>query len=303
MHAEEKHLNFEHKTMFPGGLFCKLFTLESPKQSRELAHSHNYYQIWYVVSGNCDHCIEGQTHTMKAGDGFILPLNLTHRTELGNNSKVLCCEFRIDEVLFDGANIGLQKIKEITNGLSFIMLFQQELHGAQVKFTFSSQTQRRIEGLMTCMLDEYQSKELLYEDFLRMQLLQLLLLFMREYAELPATPPSEELYCRYKSIVENTIGYIRQHFNEPLCLDDVCRRAAMSKTYFCYLFKLQTSKTFVEYLIGLRMEKAIELLATTERTITDISQDVGFQTSTHFTRTFHKLMDLTSRKYRLQSRK
>lgn len=296
-------IKFEQQTMFRKGSFCKLFMLESPKQSGELLHSHDYYQIWYVVRGKSIHQIEGTSHTISAGEAFILPPNLNHLTLLADNTKVLCCEFSMNDVRWDAANLSFQKINEITDGISFMFLFQNELQSAQTKFTLSTGTQQKIETLMLQMLDEYQRAEFLYEDILQVQLFHLLLLFIREYAQHPISRPTKELYARYQDIVKDVVKYIEQHYNEPLTLDDVCKYATMSKTYFCYLFKMQTQKTFVEYLVNLRVEKAMELLRTTDRSITDISQDVGFQASTHFTRTFRKIVGISPREYRSSYRK
>lgn len=302
MSQNEKLLKFESEETFRPGNFCKVFTLEYPKQSGELLHSHDYYQIWYVMRGQCIHSIEDQQHIMNAGDAFILPPNLIHKTTLMKDSKVRCCEFLMSEQLAAAANISFPKIREITNGISFVMLFQREMQEAKTKFSFSERTQCQIEALLECMQEEYRNEGMFYEDFLQLQLLQLLLLFIREYAEQPTCEPAEELYYRYKGIVEDTIRYVKQSYSEPLTLDSVCKRAMMSKTYFCYLFKLQTQKTFIEYLVDLRIEKATQLLVETDRSITGISQDVGFQSSTHFTRTFRKVTGLTPREYRNRHR-
>ncbi|WP_410901698.1 helix-turn-helix transcriptional regulator [Ruthenibacterium lactatiformans] len=59
----------------------------------------------------------------------------------------------------------------------------------------------------------------------------------------------------------------------------------VSKTYFCYLFKLLTHQTFIEYLVNRRINKAMELLRQTDMSVIDIGQAVGFRDSTHFSRT------------------
>lgn len=298
MDEGKMHPTFEKEVMFGQCKFCKLFLMEAPRQTGEVLHAHDYYQVWYVVRGCCDHYVEGQSHKMKVGDAFILPPNLLHETHLGENGKILCCEFSMDDVLYGPHDAYFRKMSEITNGMSFMMLFQQDLHDARLKFTFSTETQRKIEQLLFRMLEEYQNAELLYEDFLQLQIQELLLLFIREYAQSPSHQPSEEFYCRYKNIVQDVIVYINQHYSDPLTLEDMCRLSMMSKTYFCYLFKIQTKKTFVEYLVDLRVAKASELLEHSAKSITEISQEVGFQDSTHFARTFKKIKGLTPREYR-----
>ena len=292
---------FSKAQFFREGESCKVYVLEAPQQSGQILHSHDYYQIWYVCRGECTHYIENQKHTMTAGDAFVLPPDLIHRTEIGQGGKILCCDFFLRSNFFDATDIVFQKFREITNGMSFFLLFQEELHDAKEKFSFSSDTQIRIERLMNAMLEEYQQAELLFEDVFQAQLMQLLLLFMREYAQQPCAAPADDIYDRYKTIVDDALQYIRAHYNEPLTLEDICKRAMMSKTYFCYLFKLQTHKTFIEYLLDLRIESSKKLLETTDLSITRIGEEVGFQSSPHFTRTFRKLTGLTPREYRSRS--
>ena len=70
------------------------------------------------------------------------------------------------------------------------------------------------------------------------------------------------------------------------------------QTYFCYLFKLLTQQTLVEYIMNLRIQKAIELLKDPANSITWVGYEVGFNDSTHFSRTFKKIVGISPRTYR-----
>jgi AraC-like DNA-binding protein len=72
----------------------------------------------------------------------------------------------------------------------------------------------------------------------------------------------------------------------------------MSKTYFCYIFKSLTGKTFTEFCTELRIHKAIELLNTTDMPITEICFNVGYNDVTHFCRTFKKTVGISPKLYR-----
>ena len=106
------------------------------------------------------------------------------------------------------------------------------------------------------------------------------------------------VYDKYKPMVEDAIRYVEAHYNEPLKLEDVCRISMVSKTYFCYLFKLLTQQTLVEYIMNLRIQKAIELLKDPANSITWVGYEVGFNDSTHFSRTFKKIVGISPRTYR-----
>ena len=71
--------------------------------------------------------------------------------------------------------------------------------------------------------------------------------------------------------------YIRNNFNKDISLDEVSRVANISPYYFSKIFKEGTGQNFIEYLTGIRMEKAKELLSTTEYSMNkdDICKKTG----------------------------
>lgn len=290
-------LFFKHETMFSKCSICKVFEITAPSQSGDVLHSHDYSQIWYVTRGSCEHFVEGQKHEMFVGDAFLLPPRVVHSTIVREGGSIICCEFYMEGLFPDNAN-SFDRVRQITQNISFTMLFQQELYSTQPKFTLSREGQRRVEKLMHSMLEEYTQAEEFFTDYLHLQILELLLTFAREYSQSPAHEVSEKVYDKYRSMVENAIHFIDQHYNEPLTLDGVCKISMVSKTYFCYLFKLLTHQTFIEYLMDRRINKAMELLRQTDMSVIDIGQTVGFRDSTHFSRTFKRLKGISPREYR-----
>ena len=120
----------------------------------------------------------------------------------------------------------------------------------------------------------------------------------REIRHSTANDSSVMMYTQNKSPLEKNIGYNQKHYAESLTLETVCRYSGLSKTYFCGLFKLMTKKTFVEYLLDIRMQHAMALLENTEYSITEISNMTGFNDSTYFSRTFRRLVGMSPRSYR-----
>jgi AraC-like DNA-binding protein len=62
----------------------------------------------------------------------------------------------------------------------------------------------------------------------------------------------------------------------------------MTPTYFCSWFKRTMGHTFITYLNKLRIEHAARWLIGTEKDVSEIAYEVGFQTVTHFNRVFKK---------------
>ena len=85
-------------------------------------------------------------------------------------------------------------------------------------------------------------------------------------------------------VIQSIIFYLQSHYNEPVTLDKAAETAGYEKTHFCQLFKEITGSTFHQYLIRLRLEKAMPLLRDTTLPISSIAQSVGIPNDKTFSR-------------------
>jgi AraC-like DNA-binding protein len=95
--------------------------------------------------------------------------------------------------------------------------------------------------------------------------------------------------------------HIQEHHDEPIRVSDVARMCATSSCCFTVLFKQVTGRSFLEYLNRFRVAKAKDLLANTNKTIAEISQETGFCNQSHFGVIFRRITESTPLSYRLQS--
>lgn len=99
---------------------------------------------------------------------------------------------------------------------------------------------------------------------------------------------------KHNSVIENVQNYIRDHYTEPnLSLESVSNFASLSPSYLGKLFKGSTGQSFNEYLNHTRLEKARELLLTTNETAAKISESVGMYNITYFSTLFKKKYGLS----------
>ncbi len=102
------------------------------------------------------------------------------------------------------------------------------------------------------------------------------------------------------SQVETAKEYIRDHYSRDISLDDVSRRVNISPYYFSKIFKEETGEGFVEYLTGIRMDKARELLSTTDLSMKEIGAMVGYADPNYFSRSFKKNVGVTPTEYKTE---
>ncbi|SIS67892.1 AraC family transcriptional regulator [Neptunomonas antarctica] len=97
------------------------------------------------------------------------------------------------------------------------------------------------------------------------------------------------------------INYIFEHYDSEITLDEIAKHVDMSPTYFSKFFKKSTGQRFVEFVNGMRINKACEHLAHTDEPITDICFTVGFNNIANFNRRFFALKEMTPSEYRKTS--
>ena len=97
--------------------------------------------------------------------------------------------------------------------------------------------------------------------------------------------------------------YIDMHAGESsLSLVEVSEHIGMSSTWFSTLFKEKGGCSFKEYVDMVRLEKARDLLTTTEATVEVVAEKVGYNNSYSFTRFFKKYTGVTPNAYRLMKK-
>lgn len=98
--------------------------------------------------------------------------------------------------------------------------------------------------------------------------------------------------------IEAAKKYIENNYTDNITLEDVSREVNISSYYLSRIFKEGTGENFIDYLTGLRMDKAKELLATTQLSMKEICSKVGYSDPNYFSKTFKKNVGVTPTEYR-----
>jgi two-component system response regulator YesN len=100
-------------------------------------------------------------------------------------------------------------------------------------------------------------------------------------------------------LIERAKEYIEQnYFDEELSAEKLCNYLHISTNYFSALFKKETKFTFTSYLTLIRIDKAKELLRTTELKTFDIGNKVGYSEGHYFSYVFKKITGISPTEYR-----
>jgi len=93
-------------------------------------------------------------------------------------------------------------------------------------------------------------------------------------------------------------NYIESHFREEMTLASVAHEAGMSESYFCRIFREKTGLTLTEYVNRYRVEMAKHELLKTERRVSEIAFEVGFQSLSQFNRSFAQIAGMSPTHWR-----
>ena len=100
--------------------------------------------------------------------------------------------------------------------------------------------------------------------------------------------------------IETAIKYINDNFNQDINLAMVSNSVSISYSYFSLIFKDKTGVSFTDYLKRVRIDKAKELLKSTNKKIYEIAGLVGYENPKQFMKVFRKTTGISPSEYREQ---
>lgn len=98
--------------------------------------------------------------------------------------------------------------------------------------------------------------------------------------------------------MQRAINYIREHMDKRLTVGDIAAVVGMSEQYFCRYFKRFMGKTITEYINEIRVDRAAELLNTTDEKIIEIGLECGYDNISYFIKRFKNVKGVTPKEYR-----
>lgn len=103
-----------------------------------------------------------------------------------------------------------------------------------------------------------------------------------------------------KDLMEEVKHYMEMNYDKSITLQSISERFYIHPNYFSRRFKERYGQSFVDYLTGIRMKKAMVWLRETDIKIQDIANRVGFDDASYFSNVFRKYYGVTPKQYREQ---
>lgn len=127
--------------------------------------------------------------------------------------------------------------------------------------------------------------------------------YLQKVLETAISLKESQAQKKYSSLLKDARTYIGEHYDEEdISLNTVAASVNLSPNHFSTIFSQETGQTFIEYLTGVRMEHAKELLRSTSMKTAEIAFAVGYKDPHYFSYLFKKTQECTSREFRVGAR-
>ena len=101
-----------------------------------------------------------------------------------------------------------------------------------------------------------------------------------------------------QQLVSDVIKYIYENYTKELTINDVTEKFNITDTKLNKILMSYSGKRFIEFLNALKIDKACEMLLTTDKSVIDISFELGFNTVKTFNNNFTKLKNMSPTDFR-----
>ena len=101
-----------------------------------------------------------------------------------------------------------------------------------------------------------------------------------------------------QQLVSDVIKYIYENYTKELTINDVTEKFNITDTKLNKILMSYSGKRFIEFLNALKIDKACEMLLTTDKSVIDISFELGFNTVKTFNNNFSKLKNMSPTDFR-----
>ncbi|SFR76637.1 AraC family transcriptional regulator [Anaeromicropila populeti] len=258
---------------------CKSRVLKEGKY-----HSHDFAEIAFILSGKGKYLVEGVVYEVTAGDIVLCNPGERHQN-IEVNPEEPTVEFVTGFTEFQFKNMPPNTI-----------ILKDGTHVLRTQ----GDTRQEISKLCYQMVAEQQGAELGRYFMLKAQLMQVLLLILRQME-----PQHErQKACNFESysrqyVVKKIVSYLNENYACKISLDQIAHNMYLSPVYISKIFKEETGESPINYVIKIRLERAKEILEESANgSIKEIANRVGYEDVYHFSKLFKKYYGVSPLNYK-----
>jgi AraC-like DNA-binding protein len=274
-------LKLQGHEFFNGDTHCVVVEPRTPQPSFPL-HEHDFCELVIVASGNGWHVLNDEPHLLSCGEVLYLSPEDRHAFEQVNDLYLTNVIYRPNGALLHPERLSpyLQPSREELGERRYWQLSDEALFNVKPLLEALNRESRRDDVASNLMAESL--------------LVQLFVTLWRD--RFAADGGQLSLRGRLAMVLR----YLRQNCTESIDLEEVAQRFGYSSRNFRRVFREATATTPHDYLVKLRLGRAMQALRRSEVSITEVALASGFGDGNYFSYTFRKQTGMSPSRYRQQ---
>jgi AraC-like DNA-binding protein len=254
-------------------------------------HAHEFSELVIVTGGKCLHVTGSESWEIAAGDVFVVAGQREHEYRD-------LVDLRLVNILYQPNKLKVS-LFDLPSVAGYHALFTLEpsrniRQPTKGRLHLTGKELSQVIELADRLDSELKNREPGFGFMATATFMQIIGYLSRCYGRNPS--PDGRALLR----IGEALSHLERNIHREVDLDELANIAAMSRRSFLRVFQSATGTSPLAWVIEQRITRACNLLRHTDRQVTEIAFDVGFNDSNYFTRQFRKITGLSPRDYRMR---
>ena len=260
-------------------------SVQSGRETLVENHHHSTAEIMQVLEGKVKMLVGTVYRECEKGEiVFITPSTVHEVTSLTGNASIRGISFELSLIHIEDLQLEFSQLFHRSQRLQYVISAHMEGYNTLCNY---------IDNIFA-VYGSFSARD-------KIQIVSNLLLIMSQLIQIFSLEVSahDKNYRKLRSVLD----YVEEHYAEKIQISVLSEIIHVCDDRLIRLFKEVTGETPIEYIMNLRIEAAIKLLSTTDLSVADVAEKVGFGSDTYMTRVFKQKLNTTPGKYRHKHKK
>ncbi len=275
---------------------CTMFTSTARRRRGEYRnHAHTELEISLILDGEGIYKTTRGDIDIRAGDILLFSTNEFHCITDIHTPEMKILNLHIQPSFI--WNIGNSYI-----GNGYLKIFFSPNEDFSNRLPRNNPHNADIAARLENIRREFEKKQLDFEASVKAEIVSMMIQLRRNYNVTDENSQEFLSAPDYTGIIR-AMNYMDKNFTSDISLDEIAEEANLSRSYFCTVFRRLNGLTPWDYINIRRINRALELLRTTDANILDIALECGYHNTANFNRIFRSVTGQTPKVYRDTKRK
>lgn len=275
--------------IYPPHLNSEIVVFKHLRYLPIMEHTLEFVKISYVLNGHCKFFLNGKTYDLTQGDMIIVPPNLK-QAFFSNADEDVVVNIIMRRSSFEDAFAPLLMEQNDISNFFLRMLYRRQFSQLVL---IHCDNDREIEHIIFGLYIESQTtmhgSQIILNSYVLLLFGQLIRNHAKDAKMLEGSIDEKP--------VSNIIQYIRVN-RKDINLESLAQHFNLSEGYISRFIKRETGFSFSQLLRDIKMREAAKLLISTNMSIEEIIDKVGYTDMSHFYKNFKKMFGVTPADYR-----